>query len=69
MESTKTLFKINPKIFKGKKYEDVLIIKKKRAKTLLQKELKKPYTLRNYHLMSKLSKAIKNISSLLKELD
>ena len=28
MESTKTLFKINPKIFKGKKYEDVLIIKK-----------------------------------------
>ena len=33
MESTKTLFKINPKVFKGKKYEDVLIIKKQMPHT------------------------------------
>lgn len=37
MESTKTLFKINPKIFKGKKYEDVLIIKKKEQKNYWKK--------------------------------
>lgn len=69
MQSTKDLFELDPITFKEMLYHDVLILKRKQAILLLQKELKIHYIKRDYHRMTKLSKAIKNMDSLLVELD
>lgn len=68
MRSTKDLFELDPSTFKKMLYHDVLILKKKQAILLLKKETEIHYLKRDYHRMTELTKAIKNMDRLLKEL-
>ncbi len=68
MQSTKELFELNPIIFKNMTYQDVLILKRKQAILLLKKETEINYLKRDYHRMTELTKAIKNMDRLLDEL-
>lgn len=69
MQSTKNLFELDPATFKDMTYQNVLILKRKQAILLLQRELKINYLHRDYHRMTELSKAVKNMDSLLSELN